>query len=601
MKILLLILGIVSFATIAQQRSTPTNEKDLKRQRQQARAIALIEQVGSEAELWDDKRSAVEALANAADLLWDRNPTRAGKWLRKAWDLVDQVPESEQNPTLKEFVRQSDKAQLKSLVLRVAHSHDPKLADKFVAEIAEEQPEQKKERGAFDDRTPRSEQLLWLAQQALETNPQLAFNLAQRSLTDGVSFTLQNLMTGLHKKDVALGNQLFDLALARFSNGASEPSEAEVLAGYLFQPGISFSSNATGQVMMTMNPAFRNEPAVFKTEPERARRFLVAAYQMFFTRPLPLETTEEKQRAQKIWVFGNRNSGRYDSVAPEFSVPLKTSLAQLESKLFPEGRADPFANSRKTSGEPKPSEKEVYESRIAALEERAEKTLDPVARNLAWIEVALAIDVEDYPRAKSFAEKISDETLKADAISFVLYRSALDQVRKKELEKAGELAPQIADLARRAVVKIAIAQSLFGDQSSAKAFDLLTEVERELRKEEPSANVAKILLGRVALVAMVDNDQALVALEQSLQAINKLDHFDLKNNAAPKLGIKGSWRSENLADTPRIGFSFRSAIEPLVPAEFDNLVNLADSLKGREIRGLVQLEIARGYMERVKG
>src|ERR1044072_4638401 len=129
MKILLLILGIISFPLVAQQRSTSTNEKDIKRQRQQARAIALIEQVGSEAELWDDKRSSVEALANAADLLWDRNPSRASRWLKKAWDLVDQVSESEQNPLLKEFTHQSDKAQLKSIVLRVAHSHDPKLAD----------------------------------------------------------------------------------------------------------------------------------------------------------------------------------------------------------------------------------------------------------------------------------------------------------------------------------------------------------------------------------------------------------------------------------------------------------------------------------------
>src|SRR5215510_13988656 len=118
MKILLLIFGIVSFSTFAQQRPTRLNEKELKRQRQQARAIALVEQVGTEAELWDDKRSAVEALANAADLLWDRNPSRASKWLRKAWDLVDQVTESEQNPALKEFVSQSDKAQLKSIVLR---------------------------------------------------------------------------------------------------------------------------------------------------------------------------------------------------------------------------------------------------------------------------------------------------------------------------------------------------------------------------------------------------------------------------------------------------------------------------------------------------
>ena len=606
MKILLVILGIVSFSPLIQQRSTPADEKDLKRQRQQARAIALIEQTGSEAELWDDKRSAVEALANAADLLWDRNPTRAAKWLTKAWDLVDQVSESEPNPVLKDFTRQSDKAQLKSIVLRVAHNHDPKLADKFVQQIAEEQPEQKKDRGAFDDRTARSEQLLWLAQQALETNPQLAFNLAQRSLTDGISFTLQNLMTGMRKKDVALSNQLFDLALARFSSGAPEPSEAEVLAGYLFQPGMSFSSNAAGTVIMTMNPTLRSEPAAFKSEPERAHRFLLTAYQTFFTRPLPFETPEDKQRAQKIWVFGNRNLKRYETVAPEFSVPLKAYLTQLESKLFPEGREDPFANNRKAGGEPPKSDKELYESRIAALEERAEKTADPAARNLAWVEAALAVDAEDYQRAKSIAEKISDETLKADAISYVLYRSALDQVKKKEVEKAIQLASQIANLPRRAIVKIAIAQDAFSSSTNTedakleqqKALDLLTEVERELRKEEPSGNVAKILLGRVALVATLDRNQGLVALEQSLQAINKLEHFDLKNSAAPRLGIKGSWRSESLADTPRIGFGFRSAIEPLIATEFENLVNLTDTLKSREVRGLAQIEIARLFLEK---
>lgn len=610
MKLLPVILAIVSLPQLAQQRSRPADEIDLKRQHQQARAISLIEQVGSEAELWDDKRSAVEALAIAADVLWDRNPSRASKWLMRAWDLVDQVSESEQNPALKEFVRQSDKAQLKSMVLRVAHDHDRKLADKLVEQIAQQQPEQKKDRGAFDDRTARSEQLLWLAQQSLETNPQLAFSLAQRSLSDGLSFTLQNLMTGLRKKDVELSNQLFDLALTRFSREAADPSEAEVLAGYLFQPGISFSSNSAGVVIMSMNPAFRNEPAVFTTEPERAHRFLMVAYEMFFTRPLPLESQEERQRAQKAWVFGNRNLGRYDSVAPEFSVPLKSYLTQLESKLFPQGRGDPFANNRRQSGEPKPSDKELYESRIAALEERAEKTADPTARNLAYVEAAIATNVEDYLRAKSIAEKISDETLKVDAVSFVLYRAALGFVRKKEFDKAAELPPKITSNARRAMVKIAIAQSLLSDQNAKgsdaeelkldqeKGFDLLNEVERELRKEEPSPNVAKILLSRVALTAKVDKDQSLIALEQSLQSINKLDRFDLKNSSPPKLGIKGVWRTESLADTPRVGFSFPSAIAPVISDEFENVLNLADSLKVREVRGIARLEIARLYLEK---
>ena len=597
MKTLLLIVGIVSLSSLAQQRPAPVNEKELKQQRQHARAIALIEQVGSEAELWDDKRSAVDALATAADLLWDRNPTRSTRWLTKAWTLVDQVTESEKNPFLKEFVRQSDKAQLKSVVLKVAHSHDPKLADKFVEQIAEEQPEPKKDRGVFDDRTARSEQLLWLAQQSLDTNPQLAFNLAQRSLSDGLSFALQNLITGLRKKDVALANQLFDLSLTRFSSGSPDPSEAEVLAGYLFQPGITFSSNAAGQVMVTMNPMFKGEPAVFKSEPERAHRFLLAAYQTFFARPLPLDAQDDRQRAMKIWVFGNRNLTRYDLVAPEFSGPLKAFLTQLESKLFPEGRGDPFGTSRKQSGAPPLSEKELYESRIAALEERAEKATDPAARNTAYVEAALAVDVEDTARAKSFVDKVSDDTLRADATSFVFYRSALAQVRLNKLEKAAELATQIATPARRAIVHIAMAQNLIDDKNTtATGFDLLNEVERDLRKEEPSTNVAKILLSRVGLIAKLDRDQALVALEQSFQSINKVEDFDLKNDSAPKLGIRGFWRTESLADTPSIGFSFNNAIAPMVPAEFENLVNLTDTLKAREVRGIARLQIARLFL-----
>src|SRR5215467_6984721 len=140
MRFVLVILAILSLAQAPPQRSTSRAEKELKRQQQQTRAISLIEQVGAEAELWDDKRSAVEALANAADLLWDRNPARSSKWLNKAWNLVDQIGEGEPKLALNEFVRRSDKAELKSLVLKVAHNHDPKLADKLVEQIAEQEP-----------------------------------------------------------------------------------------------------------------------------------------------------------------------------------------------------------------------------------------------------------------------------------------------------------------------------------------------------------------------------------------------------------------------------------------------------------------------------
>ena len=605
------VILLLFFPVQSQQTSTP-NEKQLKIQRQRAQAISMIEQIANEALLWDDKRSAVDGLANAADMLWDANPNRAAKWLSRAWELIDQIGEGEQNPAYKEFRRESDKAQYQSLVLRVAHSHDAKLADKFVAQLSDKTVEEKKDRGAFDDRTARSEQLLRLARQAVDSNPQLAFTLAQRSLSDGVSFSLQDLLTSLRKKDGDLSNRLFDLALTRFTSGVAEPSEAEVLAGYLFQPGLTFSSNAAGQVIMVMNPIQRNEPAVSKTEPQRARGFLVAAYQAFFTRPLPLESPPEKQRAQRIWVFGNRSLPRYESLAPEFLVPTKAYLVQLESKLFPEGRGDPFRTSQQSRETAPRSEKEIYEARIATLEERAEKTTDPVARDLAYVDAALAPDAQDYQRAKSIAEKISDETLRADAIAFVLYRAALAFSGKKDFEKATELALQIANLPRRALVKLAIAQALLASKAQAstepaetkveeqRALDLLNELEREIRKEDISPNTAKILLARAALLAKLDNDQALIGLQQAFQAINKLERFELKNSSAPRLGIKGAPRSETLADAPRAGFSLRNALEPLIETEFENLTNLTDSLKVREVRGLARLEIARLYLEKTK-
>src|ERR1051326_8841115 len=119
MKLLVLVLEIASLTQLTQQRSSP-NEVELKRER--ARAVSLVEQVGSEAEFWDDKKSAVEALASAADLLWDQNPARAAKWLRRAWELTDKLTDSEQNSVLKEFTTQSDKSQLKAIVLKVAHA-----------------------------------------------------------------------------------------------------------------------------------------------------------------------------------------------------------------------------------------------------------------------------------------------------------------------------------------------------------------------------------------------------------------------------------------------------------------------------------------------
>ncbi|HEX5703685.1 MAG TPA: hypothetical protein VFX97_10840 [Pyrinomonadaceae bacterium] len=612
MKLALLLILLISVEALPQQ--VPTTEKELKRQREYAQAVSMVEQTAAEAPLWDDKKSAVLALADAADLLWKQTPNAARKWLTKAWELIDSVPEESLDPNLKEFFNRSNKTDLQSSVLRVAHTHDPALADTFVKSLDDKELTEKKERGAFDDRTARSEQFLRLAQQAVNSNPDLAFALAQRSLADGLSFTLQDVLTGLRRKNVELSNRLFDLALARFGAGIPDPSEAEVLAGYLFQPGMTYSTNSAGQVIVSMNPMQQNEAVVAQSEPQRARAFLVAAYQAFLTRQVVVETPEAKTRAQKIWVFGTRSLSRYQTHAPEFAGPARDFLERLQAQIYPEGRGNPFSSNRQsgsgsnTATKPR-TDKEILDDRITALEARAEKETDPAAKKLAYINAALAVEATDYERGKRIAEKIADDDLSAEVVSYVFYRAALTLVTKKEIDKALELATKLGNLQRRSMVKLAIAQSLLAgavDEKPAadeltvdqqRAIDLLSDVERDIKKEGPSANTAKILLGRATLLGKLDKAQALLSLNDAVSVINRLETFDMNDPSAPRLGLRLSARSEALLDSPRVGFSFRRALEPLIATEFENLAELAGRFSRKEVRGIGRLAVAKLYLQ----
>jgi len=611
------LIPLLVSTALSQQPATqsgPTSEKELKLQRQRLQAISMVNQSAAEAPLWDNKRAAVQVLADAADLLWDENPSQGAAWLTKAWDLIEQVSLSPRDEKYREFFSPSDQTDLRTVVLRVARKHDPQLAEKFLKQLSQKDAseKEKKDRGAFDDRTARSEQLLRLAQQAVDTDPELAFGLAQASLADGVSYGLQNVLTNLRKKNVDLANRLFDLALARFSSGQPDSSEAETLGGYLFLSGVSFSTNSTGQTIMAMSPALRGLPAAAASEPQRARNFLVAVYQGILARPISIETPEDKQRAQRILSMGNRLVNRYNTFAPDLAPAVQGFLAQLRSRLSPDSDANTSASPRPTPGEDSTKRltiEEIYDKQISELEDSAGKENNSLFRKTAYVKAALATKSEDYLRGKRIAEKIDDDDLRADAVSFLLYRAALSFLEKGEIEKTFELWPQIKDVSRRAVVKIALAQRLLASPSTEPAdlslkqqrvFDLLNDLDRDLKKEEPSARTAKILLGRTAVLAKVDKAEALVALEQAVQVISKLDKFDLRDSAAPDLSLGNSAAFRASVASPRIGFDFRSAIEPMITTDFEQLASVVDRLTPKEVAGVGRLEAAKLFLEKTK-
>ena len=82
--------------------------------------------------------------------------------------------------------------------------------------------------------------------------------------------------------------------------------------------------------------------------------------------------------------------------------------------------------------------------------------------------------------------------------------------------------------------------------------------------------------------------------------INKLEKFDLKDGAAPNLGLGASEVSGATVDTPRVGFNFRSAIEPLVRTDFEQIAAVVERLRAKPARGVGRLEVAKLYLQKDK-
>src|SRR6266436_6542737 len=81
--------------------------KEQERQRLVLYALSTIRQVAAEAPQWNDKETAVSVLADAADLYWGDDPSQSGKWLKKAWEMVNQVSAAPRDETLKAFFTNS--------------------------------------------------------------------------------------------------------------------------------------------------------------------------------------------------------------------------------------------------------------------------------------------------------------------------------------------------------------------------------------------------------------------------------------------------------------------------------------------------------------
>ena len=593
----------------AEKTAAAPAEPDESPLREQARQ--LISSAAADAPKWDDERAAVRVLSKAADLLWNDDPARARAWLTRAWEISGKLRDNNEGRSAVR-VRGTARSRSRSEVLAVAQQHDSKFARQLVDTIAAETEEADDEtrRGPFNDRTARSEQLLNLAAANVESNPAAAESLAERSLADGISFQLQDVLLRLRARDPNLANRLFDAALQTLMTSFSQPSEGQIIASYLFTPGRVLSLDAQSRLNVSVNPlapTLAMTPA--QDDPARARRFLTVMQQRLLAMPPPSTTANPSAYAQDFLTLISSLSGAYSKYAPDLWIPLAQRVAQVAPDAAPVKRSTaPDSVYARASGSAGLSEAERHERYMDDLEEAADNETDPIARKLAYLKAALNTDVSELERGRRLASKIEEKELREQVVSFLSYRAALDALDKKRVEEAVGLASGARPI-QKAIILISAAQAIAAERPkgetewqagarSLRVLDLLTEADKLMKGEGGgSVDALRIRLGLVATLAGADPVRAYGSMGEVISLINGMKSFDFMETTVPRVPELGEPTAELLLPQIGGGYGITDAFKALARADFPGSVQLANRLDAPAGRGVVLLEIGVGILK----
>jgi hypothetical protein len=564
------------------------------------RALDLLRQIAGEAKAWEDLPVAASTLARIADLLWEADAPAARAALIEAWSAAARIEEADQGRT--RFRNYPKRAAARSEVLLVAKRHAPELAEEWLARMAEEAEVPKGDaqpRGAFDDRTARSNVLLQMAMQSVKQNPQGAAALAAESLRDGISFGFQQVLLALQSQDAELARQTFRLALARLQTaGMTDPNELLILYSYVYTPGTVAAANTSAERGTGQIAVGRERPtvaALAEIDPALAAEFLKTAAELLLNAPLPSATADPQTTARTQISVINYIRAKAQQAAPRQAEALaqRLSLLEVDARFAPSERAA-AGDLAPVAGE---SREQYAERRIEELERRARRMPSGMGRDVAYAAAALATESVRYERGLSLAGKIDDDELREGVSGWLTYRAALHFIERDDYEKARELIGKGMSAEQRTASLIVGARQSVRAKNTDRARQWLQEASRVAKTRQAGGDDwAALGLGIVSAYGQFDKVAALEELPAAIKALN------LARTAAAATSDKvPELRRFDGLGVPYFthgtgGFGLQAAVEVFDGEQFEEALAALQQLKRPEVRGAAVVTLCRKHL-----
>jgi len=576
------------------------NEELQKRIREQqvTRILTVLSATADNAKTWTDATAASKVQAQVSDVIWDADAEIARSYLIRAWETAGKVetPKRERSP----FRNQSPRTEARREVILVARRRAPDLSKKWLQQMAQESEQDKGERGAFDDRTPRSTLLLQMALQIVDEDPEAAGALATDSLQDGISFGFQQVLIRIQEKNVALSQRVFRTALSRLRTaGMLDPNELLILYAYLYTPGRIVAANTdgnTGRVQIAVGRDLPQIAAAAQLNPALALEFLQLAANLLISAPLPATTPNPPLAARSQLSAISALMGPISERLPELAVALQTRAQQIstEAQLSTTPQSPP---PNTPASRPAETSASFAERRVDLLEEVAQNATYTIGRDIAYAKAALATTVQNYSRGWNLADKIDDRSFRDNLKNWLTYRASLHFVADNNLDKAYELAGKNTDLIQRAASLVVGAQQLIKSKDTTRASQWLVEARSLVRKVDPDETSVHVAFGIVSAFAKVDRVAAFDVLSEAVRQMGKTTLSPADEDRVPLLKRFTGFDSLGDFTYGTEGFSLRAAICAFGPEQFEDVLGVVNRITPPELHGQAIIELSRKYLK----
>jgi hypothetical protein len=587
-KYLVCSLAFLLFIHTSIKAQTPGAQETTKAQQQEARkaleqkALALLDEVVSDAQLLKTAINRLRIQINAADLIWSRDETRARALFEKSVKDFSELVGSIDTTDQYFYNLIQAPTQLYNEMLQILEQRDPQMALDFVRHTHLPQPPQ-----ASSKYTNTSYELqveAQIASQIAGKNPKLALQIAMTSLDKGFSANIMNVLSQLQDKDregaAKLANALVKKLLTENLLVNNEAAGVAINLLTMMRRQEAHGSASTGKTPAPLNSA----PLIDAQAYRDLMEVTINAALNSSTAPNPSDW-RERNIAQTLLMGLQSIMSDVEKLAPTRVAALERKVAEFQKTFDP--------GTRFWQDNQEVLQKGSLDDMLGLVSKAPPEMRDQLYQQAAW----KALSQGETERARQIInDNVTNPIERRRMLEEVERQSAMKAASEGKLEVARQSLARLRTNEERAMALTQLANTVSGKGDKKTALQLLEEARALLgnRAENFAQLQAQLQIARS--LGPLEPARSFEILEAMVSQLNELlGAAEVLNGFEQQYYNEGEliWQGTTLSN---LLYQFANDLGQLAPSDFDRVKNIAMKFGRPEVRLMAQMFMARAVL-----